>query len=232
MFHAIINIAKIIFFSLLGLVSFYTSAQEIQIKVFDRMYDSDSLVMPQNLLDSLQEDIEIGLVLSDSASILFKASCWRGMNPIIDSKNKIEVRFYNLSKHVGADGPVIILSYHNTWEVKGLNVSFGDVEQLEMNTTISLDSIFSELVKNNIFGLPNWSELIHGKELYNPGSDKFIKVQSFISDRLCYCLEYKVGNRFRRYAYCNPEDFAQLPRPNHNRLDFVRITELFGELVK
>jgi hypothetical protein len=53
-----------------------------------------------------------------------------------------------------------------------------------------------------------------------------------VYDGVCYTIEFKVADQYRRYTYCNPVQYAEFYPHSHELNDFVGIVKVFEECAK
>jgi hypothetical protein len=210
----------------------------------------NSNIIPKEYGYSQSKDsIFIGRAVFDTTS--FKSNNYREALPsILKSKNKIEIRFIAFPSFKHAFH-YTVLTYNKQWAAKHYYYSFSKDSVLlrSINKGINIDTLFSKLVSNNIFQLPDQDSILTGAldtYFYNPTTDELSGEHSGSIFRIgnssdgeddgyfdgCYWIEFKVGNNFRRYHYCNTGDYADLyPMINEFR-SFSKIENIFNELTK
>jgi len=172
----------------------------------------------------------VGRFVSDTLTI--KNNPYRSILPsITKSKNKVEIRFISTSF---GEETFTILTYNQKWEAKSFYIPFGkdSLFSRSIDQKKDLDTIFSRLVSNNIFSLPDQAIVITDPCTYNPETNELIYSSMGITDGTDYCIEYKVGDCYRRYSYSNPCEYADyFPSVNELR-NFANIVSIFSELTK
>jgi 5-hydroxyisourate hydrolase-like protein (transthyretin family) len=103
-------------------------------------------------------------------------------------------------------------------------------KDITINTNI--ETVFSQLLSNNIFSLPDQDSLRTEKYEYNPETNEFIGSGMGVADGICYSIEFKVGDYYRRYNYCNPDDYANFYPQVYELRNFANIFEIFNEWPK
>jgi hypothetical protein len=170
----------------------------------------------------------VGNVISDTTT--FKSNNYRtGLTSILKSNYKIEIRFitspsFNYTNYT-------ILTYDKKWSAKYYYYTpyTNALLSKDIKSKTTIDTIFSRLVLNNIFSLPDQDSLITEKYEYNPETDEFIGSGMSVCDGTCYYIEFKVGNYFRRYSYCNPDSYADFYPQVYELRKFASIVEIFTE---
>jgi len=173
----------------------------------------------------------VGNVISDTTT--FKSNNYRSaLTSILRSNYKIEIRFIASPSFRYTN--YTVLTYDNTWRAKYYYYT-PDTNALlskDIKSKTTIDTIFSRLVLNNIFALPDQDSLKTGKYEYNPETDELIGSGMSVCDGTCYFIEFKVGKYFRRYSYCNPVSYADFYPQVYELRNFVNIVGIFTELMK
>ena len=196
----------------------------------------------------------VGNVISDTTT--FRSNGYQtALTSILESKNKIEIRFITSpsSENINEYTNYRILTFNEKWSAeyyyykpdtnnlfpKDLHAKYHyykpDTNNLfskEVNSKIEIDTIFSRLVSNNIFSLPDQASLKTGKYEYIPETNEFIEPIISVTDGTCYYIEFKVGDFYRRYSYCNPDSYADFYPQVHELRYFANIVEIFKEWTK
>lgn len=174
---------------------------------------------------------ELGNVISDT--LTFRNYQFRSdLAPILKSTNKIEIRLKTEPSFEYSN--YIILSYTNRWSVTyyyykpDSNILFSRI----LTPKVDLDSIFGRLVSNNVFSLPDQSDLKTNKFVYIPETDEMGGPEINVLDGTCYILEFKVSENYRRYIYYNPEIYADFYPLVYELRNFTNIVGIFNELTK
>jgi hypothetical protein len=178
-----------------------------------------------------EKTIHVGNVISDTTT--FKSINYRStLTSILKSKYKIEIRFISIPSFDYSS--YTVLTYDKKWSAKYY------YHTPEINTTLSkeiksktpIDTLFSRLVLNNIFSLPDQDSLKTEKYDYNPETNEFFGSGMAVGDGICYHIEFKIGDYYRRYSYCNPNDYADFYPQIYELRSFANIVELFTEWTK
>ena len=175
--------------------------------------------------------IFVGNVISDTTT--FRSNGDRtSLTSILKSENKIEIRFIT-SPSFGYTN-YTILTFNKKWSAKYYyyKTATDSLLSKDINAKINIDTIFSRLVSNNIFSLPDQHSLKTGKYEYNPETNKFIGLAREVNDGTCYYIEFKVGDFYRRYSYCNPDSYADFYPQVYELRSFANIVEIFKEWTK
>lgn len=172
----------------------------------------------------------VGKVVSDTSSCKDDRYSF-GLNSILKSEYPIEIRFIS-SGFRGFSGAV--LYYDSLWLVKIRPFEFrSNMMGWKTKEEIrNLDSLFAELVVNNIFSLPNQSDLNMEKYYYNPKTDEFIGEGMGVGCGAGYIIEFKIGDKYRRYNCSNPDLFAEFYPNVHELKNYVTIVLIFETLIK
>jgi len=198
--------------------------------------------------------IFVGNVISDTTT--FRSNDYQPAMPsILKSKNKIEIRFITSpsSENVNEYTNYTILIFNKKWSLKyyyykpdithlfpkDIHAKYHyykpDTTHLfskDINSEIAIDTIFSRLVSNNIFSMPDQASLKTGKYEYNPETNEFTESIIHVADGTGYYIEFKVGDFYRRYGYDNPDTYADFYPHVYELRNFANIVEIFKELTK
>jgi hypothetical protein len=182
----------------------------------------------------------VGNVLSDTATI--QSHQYRtALKSIMKSKNKIEIRFITEPSFHPTNNITLtyntnftILTYDKEWSAKYYYCKDGTDTLLckDITQKTNIDTIFSRLVLNNIFSLPSDDNLKTEKYEYNLETNEFIGSGMGIGDGICYCIEFKVGDRYRRYDFCNPNEYADFYPQVYELRNYANIVKIFKEWTK
>ena len=175
--------------------------------------------------------IFVGNVISDTTT--FKSNNYRNaLTSILKSNYKIEIRFvtspsFNYTNYT-------VLTYDKKWSAKYYYYTPDTNILLTKNikSKTPIDTILYRLVLNNIFSLPDQGSLITEKYEYNPETNDFIGSGMSVCDGTCYYIEFKVGEYFRRYSYCNPDSYADFYPQVYELRNFANIVEIFMQWTK
>ncbi len=163
------------------------------------------------LFANSQTTLDLGNVKIDSSfeclDRMVRDSFDFGVNEICNSKNDIEIRLKSFYRP-GGGRKLIVLSYSNgIWDLKRYQYVGMGMGGRKMETTsfknnqetrsdklfeIRYTMLFDTLKLNNIFLLPDQSELGHELTVF---------------DGSMYDITYKIGHQFRTYRYENPEKY-------------------------
>lgn len=173
----------------------------------------------------------IGDIFSDTTT-LQSSYIDKAFTPLLKSENKIEIRFisypaFELSNY-------LILTYNEDWSVKYYfrETETDSLSWTDLTQKTNIDSVFSLLVSNNIFSLPDHDSLKTVKYEYNTETNQINGSGTDVSDGIYYSIEFKVGNMYRRYGYSNPDVFAAFYPYDNQLRNFVNIVDLFNEFLK
>lgn len=153
-----------------------------------------------------------------------------GLDPILKSEHAIEIRFISAGSRSFSG---VVLYYDSLWTVKTQSYDFisrtinSNIKEVRRN----LDSLFSELVSNNIFSLPDQRDLPLEKYYYNPKTDEFIGEGMDVGCGFDYIIEFKIGDKYRRYHCFNPELYAEFYPGVSELKNYERIVQIFDVLI-
>ncbi|PZE15553.1 hypothetical protein DNU06_17490 [Putridiphycobacter roseus] len=174
--------------------------------------------------------IYVGYVISDTTT--FKKRINKSpLESILESNNKIEIRFKTSStpKHT----EYLILTFNEKWNAKfySFKPNTDSLISKDITSKTNIDTLFSKLVTNNIFSLPDQDSLKTEKYSYNPGTNEFYGTGMGIGcGGICYNIQFKIGYLYRQYNYCNPEDFADFYTHVYELRNFTNIVDIFSAL--
>lgn len=179
--------------------------------------------------------IFVGNVISDTTT--FRSNDYRtALTSILKSKNKIEIRFITSPSFENRKEytSYTILTFNKKWSAKYYyyKPDTNNLFSRDINAIIDIDTIFSRLVSNNIFSLPDQHSLKTGKYEYNPETNEFIDSIMEVADGTSYYIEFKVGDFYRRYSYGNPGSYADFYPQVYELRNFVNIVKIFKEWTK
>ena len=160
--------------------------------------------------DSTKTQLYLGHFLEDSSAVAYPLESGPiKIAPIQESKHKVEIRLFTYRSFHKYD--MIILSFDTYWSLHYCAPKkYSDSTVFTEVDRTDLDSVFSVLVTNKVFSLPDDDFLRDEKSvlIFEPEAigEQFYGMNSgVIIDGNHYWLEYKVGPYFRRYHYGNPE---------------------------
>lgn len=160
--------------------------------------------------DSTKTQLYLGHFLEDSSTVAYPLESGPiKIAPIQESKHKVEIRLFTYQSFHKYD--MIILSYDTYWSLHFCAPKkYSDPTVFTEVDRTDLDSVFSVLVTNKVFSLPDDDSLMDEKDvlIFEPETidDPFTGLGiGEVIDGNHYWLEYKVGPYFRRYHYGNPE---------------------------
>ncbi len=179
--------------------------------------------------------IFVGNVISDTTT--FRSNDYQPAMPsIFKSENKIEIRFITSpsSENINEHTNYTILTFNKKWRAKYYYYEPDTTHlfSIEINSETDIDTIFSQLVSNNIFSLPDQASLKKRKYEYNPVTNEFTESAMVVKDGTSYYIEFKVGDFCRRYGYDNPDTYADYYPQVYELRNFANIVEIFKELTK
>lgn len=177
----------------------------------------------------------VGNVISDTTT--FKCYDYHlSLTSILKSENKIEIRFITSpSLEAPNEAPnYTIITFNKHWDVKHYYYKPGTDSLFVkgIRNQIKIDTVISRLVANNIFSLPDQNSLTTINLTYNPVTNQFIEEILRTTDGICYYIEFKVGERYRRYHYCNPNSYKNFYTQVDELRKFANIVEIFNEWLK
>jgi len=205
--------------------------------IMTRLIATTIFILVVSVLTAQNKDktIFVGNVISDTTT--FRSNDYRtALTSILKSKNKIEIRFIaspsfeNTNEYTN----YTILTFNKKWSAKYFYYK-PDTDSLlskDINKKVNIDTVFSRLVINNIFSLPDQDSLKTEKYEYNPETNEFNGSRIAVADGTCYYIEFKVGDFYRRYSYCNPNSYSDFYPQVYELRNFANIVEIFKEWTK
>jgi hypothetical protein len=174
-------------------------------------------------------DIFIGQIVDDANSVAQKIEIGAPFEPITSSANKIEIRLisYTTPEFIS----YYLLTFNQAWSVKYFvfNAKKGEFSPKPLSPS-NPEALFNRLATNNIFSLPDQKNLKVEKQFFNKETSE-ITFQNFtISHGINYIVEFKIGEKYRRYNYTNPIENAKFfPHVNEYR-NMSAIIKAFSQL--
>jgi hypothetical protein len=114
----------------------------------------------------------------------------------------------------------IILAYKDsTWTVNrykyqrrmlGSQIEVTRFDPDKFSTHLTLNTVFPILLANDILSLPGQEDL---------------HIQPTVYDGVGYFILYKVKNKFRSYAYFNPEPYSEIYPEKKERIKIINIVK-------
>ena len=177
--------------------------------------------------NSSESTIYVGTVLSDTMTLINHESNYR--SPILSSTSSIEIWFDAYPTF--GNSTTYRLFFDSCWKIKypSMNVHVSLAGKVFLLKDIQ-DSVIEKLVMNNIFSLPDDEETNMDSFNFDLVNSKFQNTDAWIFDGICYSISYKVGDRFRRYTFCNPEFYASQSAYITPFTYYARIVEIFGSI--
>jgi len=173
--------------------------------------------------------MDLGNVISDASSLDENLGSNLGLPSIKDSKNTIEIRLYSNTGFPGAQ--CILVRYDKTWKASKLKLNAKDSAiTIQLKPATGIEKVVQGMIAVNVFSLPTQSKLTSGKYSLDLSTNQ-LKVTAFsISDAACYTIQFKVGDKLRKYAYCEPKQYAAFYKGQHEYADFSAILKSFAKL--
>jgi hypothetical protein len=193
------------------------------------------LVVSAITAQTKDKTIYVGNVISDTTT--FRSNDYRtALTSILKSENKIEIRFITSPSFENRKEykNYTVLTFTNKWSAKYYyyKPDTNNLLSKDLSAKTSIDTIFSRLVSNNVFSLPDQGSLKTEKYAYNPETNEFIGSRMEVADGTCYYIEFKVGDLYRRYSYCNPNRYAEFYPQVYELRNFANIVEIFKACTK
>lgn len=173
----------------------------------------------------------VGHVISDTASFNTAYSPLAS-DSIRNSQHKIEIRF--ITNITWSRPEWIILTFDESWSASHhfYKEDNDTLFSIDITQKSNLDTLFVQLVANNIFSLGETDCSVPGKSEFNPQTNTLISHGMGIGDGTCYTLEFKISDCARRYCYCNPAEFSSFYPHVHDLREFANIVTLFERITK
>ncbi len=137
---------------------------------------------------------------------------------ICDAKNELEIRL-RISYMPLPDFDFIVVTYDgNKWAATKYEENWGDpstsgaqIKSYKLQPSRDFETIFSALKRNNIFTLPNQSD---------------INIKRNILDGVVYTLTFKAGDKFRTYYFDNPTEYRKQNKKMQEFKNYERIATI------
>ena len=186
------------------------------------------LAVSTSVAQSKGKTIYVGDIISDTTTF----GRDRDLPSILKSKNEIELRFIKFPSFDYTS--YTVMTFDKEWKAKHYYYNPGKDSLLSKNIIgkMDVDSVFSQLVSNNIFSLPDQNSLRTVKYTYDPETGTLAGTGMSVNDGTCYCIEFKVGDLYRRYMYCNPEDYKDFYTHVHELREFSNIVKIMEDFIK
>jgi hypothetical protein len=173
--------------------------------------------------------MDLGNIISDSASVNADLGSKLGLPSINGSKSVIEIRLYSNIGFPGAQ--CVVLRYDKIWTATRYKLDIKEAANSSaLKPASGVDAIVRSMIAFNLFSLPTQKSL-------NPGSYRLdlatneVKASAInISDAPCYVIQFKVGNNSREYKYCDPNAYTAFYKRQHEYSDFANILKAFAKL--
>ncbi|NUY82344.1 hypothetical protein HUK80_15675 [Flavobacterium sp. MAH-1] len=178
---------------------------------------------------NIEDKLFLGTVISDT--LTNKTNSFKEyLNPIVDSKNKIEIRFqiYPSTRSVES----VVIYYDGLWRAYKYQYDKydGKIDKRAIERE-NLDEVVNRLISENIFSLKNQSELKLSNDFIDLRTGEEQTQLMGAVDGTIYFIEFKVGTKFRAYSYTNAEGFSTgFPHVQDLR-QFANIVKIYKELM-
>ena len=184
--------------------------------------------------EAQENELFIGKIINDSNTFKNIPKHQNHLKPLLKSNNQIEIRY--IKSPTFSSTEYIVLKFNKKWEIEKvfydtLNKIYSTVS---ITPKINLDTLFNQLVNNRIFSINDCDSVDYDKynTVFRINENDFVGYGGGISDGTVYCIEYKVGDYFRRYKYFNPEYFIKIYKFVPELKDIVEIINIFESLTK
>ncbi|MES2134020.1 MAG: hypothetical protein V4506_16845 [Bacteroidota bacterium] len=171
----------------------------------------------------------LGNIVSDAASVNQELGSKLGLPAIKESVNVIEIRLYS---GIGfPETQCVVLQYDKTWKATKWKLNAKDsVFKSTLKPATNIESIVKAMVASNIFSLPAQDKINSGNYTLELSTGKIKMSALTINDAACYYIQFKVGDSFREYKYCEPKQYATFYKEQHEYADFTNILNAFAKL--
>lgn len=149
-------------------------------------------------------EIRLGNIRSDTTTFARRSTDF--LPSILQSKHLIEIRFIT-KPSLSYSRSVIVMTYDNAWSVtEYFQKRPSDTATSKMVVAdISADSVFSILVLNNIFSLPDQDSIDLKCFVYVKSRGEILGEGMDVNDGTGYEIQFKVADNFRRYTFYNSD---------------------------
>lgn len=138
---------------------------------------------------------------------------------ICESQNIIEIRLFVMHSFGRHDDNIILAFDGNNWRYKKGRTNELFFTSQDSVKYAKLSQTLNDLIDNNIFGLPDQSEIK-------------LPYEMIVWDGVSYAISYKVEDRFRIYSFNNPQDFANEFKNITEFRNFCNIVTLLKDISK
>jgi hypothetical protein len=184
--------------------------------------------------EAQENELFIGKILNDSNSFKNIPKHQNHLKPLLKSKNQIEIRY--IKSHKFSPTEYIVLKFNKKWEVEKVfyDTLKNNYSTVSVTPKLNLDTVFNQLVNNRIFSIKDCDSVDYDEynTVFRINENDFVGFGGGINDGTVYCIEYKVGDYFRRYKYYNPEYFIKIYKLVPELNDIVEIINIFESLTK
>ncbi len=173
--------------------------------------------------------MDLGNIISDSASINMELGTKLGLASIKGSQSVIEIRLYS---NIGFQGTqCMVLQYDKSWKATKYKLDDkGTLIKSTLKPAGGPDAIAKAIIGFNVFSLPTQASLNSGYNKLDLADNEVMSLHMDISDVPCYFIQFKVSNNSREYKYCGPKEYAIFYKGQHEYTDFSNILKAFAKL--
>ena len=134
------------------------------------------------------------------------------LRQINNARPKIEIRVYKLSSLIGTTSLRRVFLEGKTWKAEEIDEwnHPSVIKRYRLSVPQTLDSLILQLLANNILTLPTQASLESSMKKPTREADEGYPVYSEmrVNEGNVYCVEIKIGNKFRTYEFENPEKYS------------------------
>ena len=181
-------------------------------------------------LNAQENEIFIGKISNDTSSFNEIPEHQNHLKSLLKSNDKIEIRYIK-SKHPTIPTEYIVLKFNKIWEIEKtfFDTTIKKYVTIQLTPKINLDTLFKQLVNQRIFSLNDYTNINYDEynTVFRIKENDFTGHGGGTSGGPVYCIEYKVGDYFRRYKYFNPEYFIGIYKQVPDLNNFVEIINIF-----
>ncbi|GAA4303104.1 hypothetical protein GCM10023183_15380 [Nibribacter koreensis] len=159
------------------------------------------------------------------------------LNRIKDSRNEIEIRFYEREEISNTTTLKILSKRRNKWtgtQYSESNYPKINIQKLPLEAAKGFEELFQSLLQKNLTRLPSQSELRAKMKKYGSTDTKRGRAEEllFVNDGYSYSLEFIINGKSNIITFSNPEIYANFYSDVQELKDYVAIKNIFNSELK
>ncbi len=153
------------------------------------------------------------------------------LRPIDSSDYKLEIRLYRLTAVTNKRTLRIVKFYDDKWE--GLefeeNRKSSKVITHVIAPTLGYATFLRNLIEQNIFTLPNQSEVDKRIENSYATKKEALSSRPYVMDGYIFTVEFKIEDKFRIYQFSNPDSYSKYYKNVEEFKNYSSIQKMFEQ---